>query len=262
MALVLALIAVMPVAAQDDIQQIPVLSTGQPQEAEFADRVTSQLFLFTASEGDVATLTMRQAEGSILDPYLVLIAPGGEVVATDDDSGGNFAAQLSNVELPETGTYLVLASSFEFIDPYVVPDTLDQPLPYTILLEGNITASSTPPDEIEIERTEAQLNGQITDTVDEETPVQIYQFEVPTVGSLSAEIVADDFQTTLHLFDPFGSRIAIDYTTLQNVLLEDPGMYTLLVSDVAFYTLGTEQAGIAAMVEFVGGDYVLNISGQ
>lgn len=260
--LVLAFIAVVPVAAQDESQQIPVLSVDQPQEAEFADRVTSQLFLFAATEGDVATVTMRQDEGSVLDPYLVLIGPGGDVIATDDDSGGSFAAQLSDVELPETGVYLVLASSFEFIDPFVVPDTLDEPLPYTILLEGSFAPVRVEPDEIEIDSTEAQLNGQVSDTVDEETPVAIYQFEVTSVASLSAEIAAVDFQTVLHLFDPFGSRIAIDYTTLESVLLEDPGIYTLLATDVAFYTLGSEQAGVAAMVEFAGGDYTLTLSGQ
>lgn len=45
------------------------------------------------------------------DPVLMFYAPDGQLIATDDDSGGDLDAQIA-IELPQTGTYRVILSSY------------------------------------------------------------------------------------------------------------------------------------------------------
>ena len=47
-----------------------------------------------------------------LDAYLELFSPSGERLTTDDDSGGDSNAMISEFELPETGTYRILARGY------------------------------------------------------------------------------------------------------------------------------------------------------
>ena len=59
---------------------------------------------FNGSAGQEVTITVQGWDGA--DPQARLIAPNGEVIASDDDSGENRAA-LMVVTLPETGTYYI-----------------------------------------------------------------------------------------------------------------------------------------------------------
>ncbi|GAB4570830.1 MAG: hypothetical protein Kow0077_05930 [Anaerolineae bacterium] len=65
---------------------------------------------FSGNAGDQITIDMI-ATGGDLDPYLSLYDPSGNLIATDDDSGSDFNAQLS-IRLPGGGTYTIAASSF------------------------------------------------------------------------------------------------------------------------------------------------------
>lgn len=84
----------------------------------YGDEMTATLdpgkrhnWLFEGDEGDVVTISMVALDES-LDAYLELFSPSGERLTTDDDSGGNSNAMLSEFELPETGTYRILARGF------------------------------------------------------------------------------------------------------------------------------------------------------
>jgi hypothetical protein len=65
------------------------------------------IYGFDGQAGEQVTITMR-GEGS-LDAYLGLLSPNDEVIAEDDDSGGGTDAQIS-IRLPETGTYVIIAT--------------------------------------------------------------------------------------------------------------------------------------------------------
>jgi hypothetical protein len=67
-------------------------------------------YTFFGSEGDTVTINMVRQEPS-LDPLLVLVDPGGAVVASDDDSGGDRNSLLS-YRLPGSGTYTIIAGSY------------------------------------------------------------------------------------------------------------------------------------------------------
>jgi S1-C subfamily serine protease len=66
-------------------------------------------YRFEGQAGQTITIDMISTE---IDPYLILLAEGREEFSVqDDDSGGDRNARLS-VQLPFTGTYLVLANSY------------------------------------------------------------------------------------------------------------------------------------------------------
>jgi len=76
----------------------------------FGDGQKTDLYTFNATAGQIITATMTKLSSSI-DPYLILIAPGGGVLAQDDDSAGQQNAQIV-ANLPSSGTYTIEATTF------------------------------------------------------------------------------------------------------------------------------------------------------
>lgn len=76
----------------------------------FADRHS-----FNGTAGQRVSITMSVTGGG-LDPYIYLIGPDGYVLAQDDDGGGGVNSRipfsLGTLTLPETGTYIIEATSF------------------------------------------------------------------------------------------------------------------------------------------------------
>lgn len=76
----------------------------------------SQFYRFTASEGDVVTITMYALnEGSDLDTYLGLLDAEGNRLAENDDAEDNpelgfFDSEISSFEIPADGEYFVEAT--------------------------------------------------------------------------------------------------------------------------------------------------------
>jgi uncharacterized protein (TIGR03437 family) len=67
------------------------------------------VYAFTGSAGDSAQIRMRS---TVFDSFLILNAANGELVSFDDNSGGGRDA-LTTVILPQSGTYLILATPYE-----------------------------------------------------------------------------------------------------------------------------------------------------
>lgn len=65
------------------------------------------IYGFEGQAGDEITITMRGEDG--LDAYLGLLDPADNVVTEDDDSGGDFDAQITT-RLAESGVYLIVAT--------------------------------------------------------------------------------------------------------------------------------------------------------
>lgn len=81
-------------------------------------------FSFTASEGERLMLRAEALPGSTLDPYMwVLLPDGHNVYLRDDDSGeGNNAEIRMNV--PMTGRYYVVVTSFKIHNDPTASDNL------------------------------------------------------------------------------------------------------------------------------------------
>jgi hypothetical protein len=84
-------------------------------------------YRFSGSEGDQIALSMRAPDG---DTLLRLRGPGGEVIQTDDDGGDGFNSRLVT-ELPTSGVYTVVATSYSDRDTFE----------YALDLQSNAPAS-------------------------------------------------------------------------------------------------------------------------
>ena len=86
----------------------------------FADR-----YSFNGTAGQRLTITMNQSGGN-LDPYLFLIEPDGYFLTQDDDSNGGvnsrIPSSLGNITLPQTGVYIIEATSFATTADRVIYD--------------------------------------------------------------------------------------------------------------------------------------------
>ncbi len=67
---------------------------------------------FQGEAGQSVTIRCQARGGQDTDPRIHLIAPGGGVVADDDDGGQGYNSLISNVTLPETGTYTIRVDVF------------------------------------------------------------------------------------------------------------------------------------------------------
>lgn len=70
-------------------------------------------YRFSGTAGDVVTIAMNKQDAN-LDPYLDLRAPDGNVVVSNDDSGGNGNSLISNYTLGQGGPYVILAHSWNY----------------------------------------------------------------------------------------------------------------------------------------------------
>jgi tetratricopeptide (TPR) repeat protein/S1-C subfamily serine protease len=61
--------------------------------------------------GRTYVIEMDKVGASNLDPYLILVGPGGQVVAQDDDSGGSLNARIV-YKAPAAGRYRIFATTF------------------------------------------------------------------------------------------------------------------------------------------------------
>lgn len=68
---------------------------------------------FEGDAGQVVTITARDTQPTNVDPLIALLDSNGTPIAGDDDFGGNLDSQITDFELPETGTYTLLVSHAE-----------------------------------------------------------------------------------------------------------------------------------------------------
>ena len=87
------------------------ITFGQPQEGEITDEVYRQNWTFSGTSGAVVDIRMTALSGD-LDPFLSLIAPGGDVLVTNDAAAGGQDAGILAFQLPFTGQYTIVARRF------------------------------------------------------------------------------------------------------------------------------------------------------
>jgi sRNA-binding regulator protein Hfq len=84
------------------------MNYGDAVDAEFVSGTATDKWMFNGNRGDTVTISMvAQTQG--VDPRLALLDPDGNVAAQDDDSLGNFNAQINSFTLTATGTYVIEA---------------------------------------------------------------------------------------------------------------------------------------------------------
>ncbi|MBE9042672.1 DVUA0089 family protein [Oscillatoriales cyanobacterium LEGE 11467] len=162
-----------------------------PMDNSFFDTYT-----FEGSAGDRISIEMQSGE---IDPYLILLAPGGRELAQDDDSGGGTNAQIV-VQLPESGTYTLIANSYAG----------DESGAYRLELKTTRTEGSIPkPQEtggtILLER--GELGPGDTVLPNDNSFFDLHSFEGRAGQTVTITLESDQFDTYLVLLDSEGSAI-------------------------------------------------------
>jgi S1-C subfamily serine protease/tetratricopeptide (TPR) repeat protein len=93
------------------LQSVLDLKPGDPQDCPGRPGCFCKARPLNLAAGVTYIVEMDKVGDSRLDPYLVLVDPRGQVVAQDDDSGGNLNARII-YRAPQGGTFRVYATTF------------------------------------------------------------------------------------------------------------------------------------------------------
>lgn len=248
-----------------------VLESGDVIEGVFEGGSNAHLYAFNGSAGDLVTISMTQPEGAELDPYIVLMGPNGEMIASDDDSGEDISLSslIDSAELPVDGTYFVLATSYVYIDNILVEvgdeaDDQEAGETYILTIDGATTASVTDPEAFAVSTVPVAVGDSITAESTAEQPLTYYVLEGEEGDRLTLTAESDEFDSILHVFAPSGDRIAVNNddpesatldAAIYDLVLPQDGTYLILATDVFFYNAGLPDE----ILEFTGGEYTLTI---
>lgn len=246
--LALCLTLAFPVAAQDDDEDDPerlditLLENGVPVEDAFENEFAARLYAFGASAGDVVTISMDPAGDSLIDPYLVLLGEEGEVYIADDDGGRAPAARIDRFPIPEDGTYLVLATTFQGRRIQDNEIEADEPLAYRLVAEGFAPPGDpddNPPRPIQV--FEAAIGDAFNIDISVELPVAYVLFLADEGDVVSISAISDELDTLLYLFDREGNRIELNddraedrSSLIPDFILPADGVYLVFVTAYDF----------------------------
>ncbi len=95
--------AVKPLEGQPPPIDAPAIAYGEIKEGELTEPGTIDEWVFDASVGERVSIVLNSG----FDSYLELLNAGGELVASNDDSGNSLAAALLDIQLNQTGPYII-----------------------------------------------------------------------------------------------------------------------------------------------------------
>jgi hypothetical protein len=198
---------------------VRTIAYGDVIEGELSSDVSSDVYQFEGQEDDVIGIRMASSD---FDAYVALTDSDLTELASDDDSGGERNALLAGYMLPETGTYLITARSYQPTaeGAYTLAlETVDlTPLDYNSRIDGEMTGGALyyTIDGHAGDIIHARLNSEGT---------------LDTIFSLRSPLgyIAQWDDDSGDLLDP----------EFRNILLDFDGVYTLVVQPVGEDVRGT-----------------------
>lgn len=238
------------------------IAYGQTVQGTINNSNYFELWQFSGTKGDRVQILM-EGDG-ILDPYLgLIIASTEEVLAEDDDSGGNGNAYL-DLTLPSTDSYIIVATRYNF-------DTGTSAGRYTLSLVGSggpvnvsttTTTTTTGPQEVSpgiFFMGDLALAEPVTGTIDSSAYAHLYSLQLEAGTDLIVAMFAGE-QSTLDPYLGFGTEdgdvLAEDDDSGPQV---DGGQYDsfvrLTIPQTGSYLVLATRAGLENGTS--SGDYVL-----
>ncbi|MGH2541961.1 MAG: pre-peptidase C-terminal domain-containing protein [Ardenticatenaceae bacterium] len=174
--------------------------------------VTEDMWAFTGEPGDFVDIEVR-AEGDDFDPYIELLDADENLIAQDDDSGGDLNPQLIGIPLLAGGTYRIRVAAYASEQPGSYELTLRQG---ETVIGGSISYDQT-------------IIGELV------SGPQVWTFE----GQAEERVVialnatSEELDPQLVLYDPAGQQIASDddrggnYNALITIELPASGTYSI-----------------------------------
>jgi hypothetical protein len=95
------------------------ISPGSQATGRIDDLFGVEEWTLNGAAGQSVTIWCSPASGSETDPRIKVLDPNGNEIASDDDSGGDYSALISNLVLPSTGTYRIQVDVWS-TGPYVI----------------------------------------------------------------------------------------------------------------------------------------------
>lgn len=203
------------------------------------------LFEFDGAAGDVVTIQMIALSGDI-DPALVLLGLDGSIVGWNDDSNNELNSMIQ-AELPYTGTYFVLATTFRSLYEWGEAEG-----DYQIVLSGLSSIDSQGSVSVDDLQVLEPDNVYEAITLDASIPVFLSTLTVQDTLAVDLFAESDTLDTVLYVFNTDGERIALDddsagynySAALQGVPLDEPGQYLIMVVTRG-YERKEEQQGLS-----------------
>lgn len=242
------LIAVTAVGAQADEEAylLPILVDGETVEAEFLTTNDAHLYAFQGTAGDVVTISMEQTDrDSTLDPYLILLGQAGAVYAYNDDSEDDkdptFASQIPAFELPETGSYFIVATTLAGSMNFGSDDSEGGPYGYSLTASGFTLPEGAEPDSFLYSGSSVPIGSSLRLYSNAVEPVYFVDFVGEEGQVIDVKTQTDTVtDTILWLFAPNGIRIAANDDSnglsaeLLGVELPEDGKYFVFATGLGF----------------------------
>lgn len=201
---------------------------GQTVNGRISNDGFRTVYSFRATRGEIIDAKMTRLEGN-LDPALVLLDSDSNLIARDDDGGGNYDATLRSVTLPHEGTFFLIATRFG----QQAGTTTGT---YSLTL-NRVGVASDP--SLSSEATVLRYGDTVVMELSGEQHQQIYTF-----GALRGDLVSITMQ-----------RISGDLDPL--LLLADSGGNVLLIADEDPASPGTLDAAITNWRINQSGNYLI-----
>lgn len=212
------------------------LSYGETVTGTLDNTTFEQRYTFEGTAGDVVSADMALVVGSgNLDTKLTLLDPVGEVVAENDDVELTTTnSRLSEISLPTTGTYTLVATRFDGENGFTAGD-------YELTLVATSSGAVEPVEPVGITG-DLGYGDSLTSTLTDETFSETHTFagNGGDVISIDAILVAGtgNLDTNLKLLDAEGNILAenddIELTTtnsrIADFILPEAGLYSIVVS--------------------------------
>jgi len=176
-----------------EVAELPPASKAGP--ISYGETVTGDLqvddgdrWTFTGSAGDVVTIAL---DSNDFDAYLELLDADGNIIASDDDSGGDLNARISGFALPADGEYSINARGWSSSERGLYTLELSTGAP-TASEAGSISYGETVSGDLQVDDGDAwTFTGSAGDVV-------------------TIALESDDFDTYLELFGPDGALLVSD----------------------------------------------------
>lgn len=219
--LVVALIGLLalPVLAQEATEAASTeprltlgrLNVGEPAESALSSAAGAQLFFFVGAEGDSVTITMERIGNTMLDSYLMVLGPAGEILAINDDmDASTLNAQVADLVLPADGPYVVLATTFDGVRGDSVILT-EEPWGFTLTLEGSTAPALTDGTVLTLMGSSLTFGTPFNGAITPEEPIYYFFFNAEAGDVIDLSLTSTDFDTLLYLFDGSeGFRLVVD----------------------------------------------------
>jgi hypothetical protein len=196
-------------------------------------------FDLSGASGEFRVIDLRSRD---FDPYLILVAPSGEQFENDDHEGDATRSQVA-MQLPESGDYRVLVTSYK----------AGESGSYTLTIGGGAaTAAATGP------RVEYGSLAPGDQTLSSGEYADGYEFEGRPGQRARLDVSSTEFDTYLMLIDPTGQQTENDdfegmagHSVIETDITES-GSYRVVVTS---YDVG-ETGSYELRMEFGGGDAV------